>query len=138
MLPLYRTKLPVPFTRNLMMITKASASSCQFNPKISKNRGWAHLDTVLNIKGITVPPPLSTKHQLWKECHYMNQAKKVWPSLAEIEREVVAESREWGRQRLQERLQQLADEQGEVFPPGPEAGADGEPAQRIRRGQTKS
>lgn len=49
----------------------------------------------------------------------MNQPKRSLPSLAEIEREVVAESREWGRQRLQERLQQLADEQGEVFPPWP-------------------
>lgn len=46
----------------------------------------------------------------------MNQSKKSWPSLAEIEREVVAESREWGRRRLQERLQELADKQGEVFP----------------------
>jgi len=42
---------------------------------------------------------------------------KSLPRLADIEREVVAESREWGRQRLQERLQQLADESGEVFPP---------------------
>ena len=45
----------------------------------------------------------------------MNQLKRALPSLAEIEREVVAESREWGRQRLQERLQQLADQQGEVM-----------------------
>ena len=42
---------------------------------------------------------------------------KPLPRLADIEREVVAESREWGRQRLQERLQQLAEESGEVFPP---------------------
>jgi hypothetical protein len=67
----------------------------------------------------------------------MNSAKKSWPSLAEIERAVVAESREWGRQRLQERLQQLAEEQGEVFPPGPTQVADGEPAQRVRRSKTK-
>jgi hypothetical protein len=39
------------------------------------------------------------------------------PSLVDIEREVVAESREWGRQRLEERLQKLAEEHGEVFPP---------------------
>jgi hypothetical protein len=32
------------------------------------------------------------------------------PGLAEIEREVVAQSRQWGRQRLEERLQALADE----------------------------
>jgi hypothetical protein len=42
---------------------------------------------------------------------------KPLPSLADIEREVVAESREWGRQRLEERLQKLAEEHGEVFPP---------------------
>jgi len=43
-------------------------------------------------------------------------ARKPRPSLAELEREVVAESREWGRQRLAERLQQLAREEGQVFP----------------------
>jgi hypothetical protein len=42
---------------------------------------------------------------------------KPFPRLADIEREVVAEAREWGRQRLQERLQKLAEESGEVFPP---------------------
>jgi hypothetical protein len=47
----------------------------------------------------------------------MKQPKRSLPSLAEIEREVVAESRAWGRQRLQERLQQLADEQGRGFSP---------------------
>ena len=41
---------------------------------------------------------------------------KAFPSLADIEREVVAESREWGRRRLEERLQKLAAEHGEVFP----------------------
>ena len=43
--------------------------------------------------------------------------KPVIPSLEEVELEVEAEGREWMRQRLQERLQQLADEHGEVFPP---------------------
>jgi hypothetical protein len=47
----------------------------------------------------------------------MNTPKKPFPSLAEIEREVIAESREWGRKRLEERLQELADQQGEAFPP---------------------
>ncbi|MDR3457028.1 MAG: hypothetical protein P4N60_06245 [Verrucomicrobiae bacterium] len=42
---------------------------------------------------------------------------KPLPSLADIEREVVAESREWGRLRLEERLQKLAEEHGEVSPP---------------------
>ena len=53
-----------------------------------------------------------------------NSTPKSLPRLADIEREVVAESREWGRQRLQERLQQLADESGEVFPPSSNAAAD--------------
>jgi hypothetical protein len=39
------------------------------------------------------------------------------PSLAQIESEVMAEGREWTRQRLEARLQQLADTRGEVFPP---------------------
>ena len=40
------------------------------------------------------------------------------PSLEEIELEVEVEAREFARRRLQERLQQLADTQGGVFPPG--------------------
>ena len=47
----------------------------------------------------------------------MNQDLKSIPRLADIEREVVGEAREWGRQRLQERLQQLASQSGEVFSP---------------------
>lgn len=39
------------------------------------------------------------------------------PGLEEIELEVEAEGREWMRQRLQERLPQLAEQHGEVFPP---------------------
>jgi hypothetical protein len=66
----------------------------------------------------------------------MNQRKRSLPRLAEIEREVVAESREWGRQRLQERLQQLADEQSEVFPPEASQASGRESAQRVRRGKT--
>jgi hypothetical protein len=62
----------------------------------------------------------------------MNTPKGPLPSLAEIEREVVAESREWGRQRLQQRLQELADKEGEVFPPGPKQAARRDLAQRVR------
>lgn len=40
-------------------------------------------------------------------------------SLAQIEAEVMAEGREWTRQRMETRLQQLADTHGEVFPPKP-------------------
>ena len=48
----------------------------------------------------------------------MKTLQQKFPELAEIEQEVVAESREWGRRRLAERLQELADRQGEVSPPG--------------------
>ena len=48
----------------------------------------------------------------------MKPNSKSLPALADIEREVVAESREWGRQRLEERLQKLAEEHGEVCPEG--------------------
>ena len=46
----------------------------------------------------------------------MEPTTQRFPSLAEIEREVAAEGREWMPQRLQARLQQLANEPGEVFP----------------------
>ena len=38
-------------------------------------------------------------------------------SLKELEGEVLAEGREWTRQRLQQRLQTQAEEAGAVFPP---------------------
>ena len=37
-------------------------------------------------------------------------------SLLEIEQEVETQAREWQRQQLQKRLQQVADEQGAVCP----------------------
>ena len=66
----------------------------------------------------------------------MNTAKKLFPSLAEVEREVIAESREWGRKRLEERLQELADQQGEAFPPRAAQASKAHPAQRT--GKDKS
>jgi len=38
-------------------------------------------------------------------------------SLKELEAEVLAEGREWTRQRLQQRLQAQAEEAGALFPP---------------------
>ena len=38
-------------------------------------------------------------------------------SLKELEAEVLAEGREWTRQRLQQRLQAQAEKAGAVFPP---------------------
>ena len=46
----------------------------------------------------------------------MSEQKKE-SSLKEVEAEVLAEGREWTRQRLQQRLQAQADEAGALFPP---------------------
>ncbi len=51
----------------------------------------------------------------------MKTPEEALPSLAQIEAEVMAEGREWTRKRLEARLQQLAEVQGEVFPPKPTA-----------------
>ena len=57
----------------------------------------------------------------------MNNEKKKFRSLAEIEEEVLAEGQEWMRQRLQERLQEQANEIGAPFPPRqPSAGSSAE------------
>ena len=66
----------------------------------------------------------------------MNTPKQPFPSLAEVEREVIAESREWGRKRLEERLQELADQQGEVFPPRAAQASKAHPTKRT--GKDKS
>src|SRR5438093_9049609 len=47
----------------------------------------------------------------------MNSDQDAPRSLREIEMEVMAEGREWMRQRLQQKLQQQADRHGGVFPP---------------------
>lgn len=46
----------------------------------------------------------------------MNEQKQA-QTLKEVEAEVLAEGREWTRQRLQQRLQAQAEEAGAVFPP---------------------
>jgi len=43
--------------------------------------------------------------------------EESFPTLAEVEAEVMAEGREWTRKRMEERLQELAERQSEVFPP---------------------
>lgn len=45
------------------------------------------------------------------------EALKPLPTLAALEQEVVVEYRELGRQELERRLQQLAEQTGELFPP---------------------
>lgn len=67
----------------------------------------------------------------------MKTPKKPFPSLAEIEREVIAESREWGRKRLEERLQELADQQGEAFSPPAAQTSKAQPAKRTGKHQPK-
>jgi hypothetical protein len=67
----------------------------------------------------------------------MNTPKKPFPSLAEVEGEVIAESREWGRKRLEERLQELAGQQGEAFPPQPAQASEAHSAKRIREHPSK-
>jgi hypothetical protein len=66
----------------------------------------------------------------------MKPTIKQFPRLADIEREVVAEAREWGRQRLEERLQKLAGESGEVFPPQATSAQAAHPAKRTGRVKT--
>lgn len=68
----------------------------------------------------------------------MNSESDGTRSLREIELEVLAEGREWMRQRLEQKLQEEADRQGGVFPPQqPKRSA---PAQarhdRAKRGRT--
>lgn len=47
----------------------------------------------------------------------MSEQQQRTRSMREIELEVIAEGREWMRQRLEERLQQEAERDGRVFPP---------------------
>jgi hypothetical protein len=51
--------------------------------------------------------------------------------LRELELEVEAEMREWGRQRLREKLQQQADQHGRVFPPEPPGHVAGAPTDSV-------
>ena len=58
------------------------------------------------------------------------------PTLAEVEREVVAQYRELGRQELERRLQQLAAQAGELFPPAPTQTPAPDPAHGTGPGPT--
>ena len=61
---------------------------------------------------------------------------KPLATLADVEREVVAEYRELGRQKLEVRLPQLADQTGEVFPPAPTQASAADVAHRTGVGET--
>ncbi len=47
----------------------------------------------------------------------MKQEQADVPSLRELEQAAEAEAREFARVRLQQRLQEIADQHGEIFPP---------------------
>lgn len=49
----------------------------------------------------------------------MEKVRYVVSPLAQVERETLEEGREWMRQRLQEKLQAIADAQGDLSPPEP-------------------
>jgi hypothetical protein len=66
----------------------------------------------------------------------MKKEAKPLASLADVEREVVAEYRELGRRQLEVRLQQLADQTGELFPPAPAQTALSDPAHRTGSGKS--
>jgi len=73
----------------------------------------------------------------------MNDQKKKFRSLSEIEGEVLAEGQEWMRQRMQQKLQEQANEIGAPFPPrepsaGPPAKAPADCADASRRGRASN
>ena len=53
----------------------------------------------------------------------MKSEKQRMLSLKELEAQVLAEGREWTRQRLEQRLQEQAREAGALSPPAPAAGS---------------
>jgi hypothetical protein len=58
------------------------------------------------------------------------------PTLAEIEEEVLAEGREWTRQRLQQKLQEQADRISQSFPP-PRAAAGAVSKKKAHAGKQR-
>jgi hypothetical protein len=115
--------------------SKESAGRAEASPTAAASNpvtiARVHLDTVLKIEGVRFLD--RHKRKLCQPCHLMKPNSKSLPALADIEREVVAESREWGRQRLEERLQKLAEEHGEVFPPKATPKQKPHAAKRVRR-----
>lgn len=64
----------------------------------------------------------------------VNPGAKRLPTLAEVEAGVVVEYRELARQELARRLQQLADQTGELFPPAPAQTPKADAPHGTRRG----
>jgi hypothetical protein len=68
----------------------------------------------------------------------MQEESQREPTLAEIEEEVLAEGREWTRQRLEQKLRERAERISQSFSPrvraaGASPRADAEPAKRCRQ-----
>jgi len=55
-----------------------------------------------------------------------SEPRRAVSPLAEAELETLEEGREWMRQRLEKKLQRLADRQGAISPPQPPAVAGGQ------------
>ena len=92
-----------------------------------------HLDTVLRVGGEAVPHRQKAKIKTVEQKKEIKNLKSL-PTLADVEREVLMESREWGRQRLERRRQELAAQTGEVFPPRPAQAPEPDPAHRTGPG----
>jgi hypothetical protein len=76
-----------------------------------------------------VPQPAESELTAMKKSKEVRAATApALPTLAELERDVVREYRELGRQELARRLQQLADQTGELFPPAPTQAPPADPA----------
>ena len=64
----------------------------------------------------------------------MKETKKGMLSLKELEAQVLAEGREWTRQRRQQKLAEQAREAGAVFPPPAAAATSPDPQHGSRTG----
>lgn len=66
----------------------------------------------------------------------MKEEQASVPSLRELEEEAEAEAREFARVRLQQRLQEIAGQHGEIFPPQrPPPGASAAPSDATAHGR---
>jgi hypothetical protein len=68
-----------------------------------------------------VPHVMNKPQRKHKDHRHMSEKPRT-RTLMEIEQEVLAEGREWMRQRLEEKLQEEAAREGRVFPPQPAKG----------------
>ena len=72
----------------------------------------AHLDTVLKVRERIKDPPSGTNLREDRSGTHNAEVR----SLAAVEAEMPAEDREWTRRRLEQRMQELAEQNGGGFP----------------------